>query len=113
MTDYDSWRPQPKHPGDTPAAPSKQALLAEIIGNLQATSANALSLIRRAIALLAQKGDALPPSPAHTALELAIWSDKAQIPQDEVQRLAPLWIKYLGPTANGADAAPSNDSAGP
>jgi len=34
-------------------------------------------------------------SPAHRALELGIWSDKSRIDPDEVQRLAPLWMKYF------------------
>ena len=40
----------------------------------------------------------LAPAPAHSALELGIWSDKARIDPAEVQRLAPLWIKYFGTT---------------
>jgi hypothetical protein len=34
-------------------------------------------------------------SPAHHALKLGIWSDKAKIAPEEVQRLAPLWMKYF------------------
>ncbi len=106
VTDYDCWRTKPKKPGETTEEPNKLALLSEIIGHLKTASGNAMALIRRAVALLAARRESLPPSPAHTALELAIWSDKAQIDKDEVQRLSPLWIKYFGETSNGADAAP-------
>jgi hypothetical protein len=33
--------------------------------------------------------------PAHNALALAIWSDKAMIPAEEKERLAVLWGKYF------------------
>jgi len=72
-------------------------LLKEIIGNLQAASDNAISLIRRTVTRIAERGDelGLASAPAREALKLAIWSDKARIPQDEVERLGPLWMKYF------------------
>lgn len=85
-TDYDCWRPH--EPGAKP-----QALLAEIIGNLQkATDAN-LRLMKAALedtSLLETE-----PSPAHSALALGIWSDKSKIDPAEVERLRPLWGKYF------------------
>ena len=88
-TDYDAWRPREGDDGGG----EPQALLEEIIGNLQrATSAN-LALMREAIrdvSLLEAQ-----PSPAHDALRLAIWSDKSRIDPAEVKRLAPLWGRYL------------------
>jgi 5'-methylthioadenosine phosphorylase len=99
VTDYDCWRQAPATPqaeGATAAPPDKAALLKEIIANLQAATENGIALLRKAVALLASRREALPPSPAHTALELAIWSEKGRITPDEVQLLAPLWIKYFG-----------------
>ncbi len=85
-TDYDCWRP---HDPDTPA----RALLEEIIGNLKKASANNARLMKAALAdvsvLRAQR------SPAHDALALGIWSDKAQIDREEVERLRPLWGRYF------------------
>jgi 5'-methylthioadenosine phosphorylase len=95
VTDYDCW----KGPADSnePAAQKLQPLelLKEIIGNLEAATNNAVSLIRRAVELIASKPREQVESPAHHALQLGIWSDKAKIPADEVQRLKPLWVKYF------------------
>lgn len=67
-TDYDCWKPH--EPGM-----SKQKLLDEIIGHLKAATANAIELLRATIRMLAV--GPLAKSPAHDALELAIWSDRA------------------------------------
>ncbi len=85
-TDYDCWRP---HHTATP----QQDLLSEIIGNLQRASQAGIALIKAALSdvtLLRNE-----PSPAHNALKLAIWSDKAQIPREEVERLHTLWGRYF------------------
>lgn len=92
VTDYDCWRAQP--PGGKDAAPAdKSALLKEILAHLEVASANAIALMRRAVALLAARRNELPPSPAHSALDLAIWSDRSAIAAEEIQRLAPLWAR--------------------
>ena len=96
VTDYDSWRAKPAPEADAPpvvADPS--ALLAEIIGHLQAASANAMDLIRRAIAAMPAKADALLAAPSRSALRLAVWTDRAAIPPAEVDRLRPLWGRHL------------------
>lgn len=85
VTDYDCWRPH--EPGVTP-----QKLLAEITGHLAHATANAVALMRAAIARLASSG--LPDSPAHHALELAIWSDRARITPQTWQRYGALLQKY-------------------
>ncbi len=95
VTDYDSWKHVPAK--DQATKPDPFALLNEIIGHLNAATDNAISLIRRAVELIAANPERLTDCPAHQALKLAIWSDKSQIPQDEVDRLAPLWVKYLRP----------------
>jgi 5'-methylthioadenosine phosphorylase len=86
-TDYDCWRPHDPGLG-------QQQLLAEIIGNLQAATRASVALLRAALrdvtALRTQ------PSPAHEALQLAIWSDKAKIDPAEVRRLRVLWGRYFG-----------------
>jgi len=92
VTDYDCWRAAP---ADAAGRQDKAQVLQEIIANLQAASAIAMKLIAAAARLLAAKGQDLPPSPAHRALELGIWSDKSHISAQEVQRLAPLWMEYL------------------
>jgi 5'-methylthioadenosine phosphorylase len=94
VTDYDCWRNQPAEAAGP--GPDKAELLREILAHLHAATDNAVRLIRRAVRLIAGHGERLPPSPAHRALELAIWSDKSGISPEEVQRLGPLWIRYFG-----------------
>jgi 5'-methylthioadenosine phosphorylase len=96
VTDYDCWRNKPPTAGAAPAsAPDPHELLKEIIGNLQTASQNAIGLMKRAVELIAQRRELLLQCPAQHALELGIWSDKSRIDRDEVQRLGPLWMKYL------------------
>ncbi|MCP3903399.1 MAG: MTAP family purine nucleoside phosphorylase [Planctomycetes bacterium] len=84
-TDYDCWRPH--------ATTGEASLLEEIIGNLNRATDASIALIRAALsdvsALRAQ------PSSAHSALALAIWSDKSMVPPDEVRRLDVLWGRYF------------------
>lgn len=76
-TDYDCWRPH--DPGATP-----QKLLEEIIGNLKVATANAINLMRNAIEALARHG--LPPSPAHEALKLGVWTERSRITPETARR---------------------------
>ncbi|GAG01508.1 unnamed protein product, partial [marine sediment metagenome] len=69
-SDYDCWRP---HPGDL----DKHELLKEIIGHLTEAAGSAVELIRAAVASFGKIADV--ESPAHSALELAIWSDRQRI----------------------------------
>ena len=106
VTDYDCWRPHPAPQGQTgQIAPAPTidptALLAEILGNLQAATSNAIALIKRAVELAATRQEQLAQAPAQQALRLAIWSDKAKISPEEVQRLGPLWMKYFETMAPG------------
>ena len=50
-------------------------------------------------------------APARHALRLAIWSDKARIPADEVERLRPLWGRYFD--APAAPASPDAEQSQP
>lgn len=70
VTDYDCWRPH-----TSGAAP--QALLAEIIGHLNAASENAIRLLKSAIAQIA--ANPLPDCPTHRCLDLAVWTSPAHI----------------------------------
>src|SRR5207237_10290020 len=88
VTDYDSWRPHTAPTSDEkPAPPDPFVLLKEIIANLEATTANAISLMRRAVELMATRADELKLCPAQHALQLGIWSDKARINPDEREPL--------------------------
>lgn len=85
-TDFDCWKPHP------PGVPQHE-LLKEIIGNLQLATQRSITLIKAALAdasILRTKA-----SPAHTALAMAIWTEKAKIDLGERNRLRPLWGKYL------------------
>lgn len=85
-TDYDCWKPHETY-GD------HGDLLSQIIANLKRATKTSLSLVREALK------DTEPlrarPSPAHDALKLAIWTDRKQIPADEIERLRPLWGRYF------------------
>ena len=96
VTDYDCWRrPAASKAGEQAEPPDAGVLLKEIIANLQAASDNAASLIGRVLRRIAADPAQLAHSPALEALKLAIWSDKSRIPQDQVELLAPLWMKYV------------------
>jgi len=85
-TDFDCWRPREED------GVSKD-LLAEIISNLQIATAASVRLIRSALDDLTVLR--ATPSPAHEALNLAIWSEKSKIDPEEIERLKPLWGRYF------------------
>lgn len=85
-TDYDCWRP---HPEGT----SKEALLAEIIGHLQAATANAIALLRAVVEDVAE--NPLPPCACQSSLALGIWSKPERVAPATIERLGPLVAKYL------------------
>ncbi len=85
-TDYDCWRPH--EPGK-----GREALLGEIINNLNAVTANAVELLRLAVPMVAEKIDA--PCPCRDALDMAIWSDRSAIDPAEIQRLGLLVKRYF------------------
>jgi 5'-methylthioadenosine phosphorylase len=96
VTDYDCWRKPAAAPdAKTPPPGDPAALLKEIIANLQAASDNAVSLIHRVLRRIASNPHELAASPALEALKLAIWTDKSRLPSDQVELLAPLWMKYV------------------
>jgi 5'-methylthioadenosine phosphorylase len=85
-SDYDCWRPAP---GDL----DKHELLKEIIGNLNEATANAIALIKTAVGRFGDIADKV--CPAHSAMELAIWSDRGRISAEAKAKLGPLVSKYL------------------
>jgi len=85
-TDYDCWRPHP-------ANVDQQKLIEEILGNVKVATQNALELIRRTIPGLAAQADR--PCACQSAMAMAIWSDRARIPQDVRDRLKVLVARYL------------------
>ncbi|HOW69328.1 MAG TPA: S-methyl-5'-thioadenosine phosphorylase [Phycisphaerae bacterium] len=85
-TDYDCWRPH--EPGK-----SRQALLAEIIGNLKAVTDQGMALLRAAVPMLARQLD--EKWPYDDALAMAIWSDKSKVSPAVVERLRPLIGRYF------------------
>ncbi|HOA72272.1 MAG TPA: S-methyl-5'-thioadenosine phosphorylase [Phycisphaerae bacterium] len=90
-TDYDCWRPH--DPGLT-----RQALLSEIMGNLQLATRNAIELLRIALPVLAERLDQI--NCCRSALELAIWSDKSKVPPAVVEKLEPIVGRYFGSRAS-------------
>ncbi len=85
-SDYDCWRP---HPDDL----DKHELLREIIGNLTEATGNAVELITAAVGRFGEIAD--EPSPAHDAMEMAIWSNRDMIPPAAKEHLGVLVEKYL------------------
>lgn len=84
-SDYDCWRPAP-HDLD------RHELLKEIIGNLREATENAMALIKAAVARFGEIAHV--DSPSHSALEMAIWSDRKGIPADAFDCYGVLLEKY-------------------
>ncbi len=95
VTDYDCWKQLPAK--DQTTKPDPFALLNEIIGHLNIATSNAIELIKKTVQNIATNPSRLADCPAAHALKLGIWTDKSQISPDEVERLAPLWLKYMRP----------------
>jgi len=85
-TDYDCWRPHA--PGE-----SADSVMESILANVAAGTANAVALVKAALAKIpdAVKADC----PCHSALAKAIWTPRAAIPAAAIERLAPIVGKYL------------------
>ncbi len=85
-TDYDCWRPHDPNV-------DKRELLAEIIHNMEAATANSIQLIRSLVRSLA----ALPPQPCacQSALESAIWTNKKAASPAAVAKLGPIVARYF------------------
>jgi len=85
-SDYDCWRPHP-------AELDRHELLKEIIANLTDATRSAVELIKAAVARFGEIAE--EASPAHSALEMAIWSNKEMIPPAAREKLGVLVEKYL------------------
>ncbi|MHC4983744.1 MAG: S-methyl-5'-thioadenosine phosphorylase [Planctomycetota bacterium] len=86
VSDFDCWRPHP-------AELDKHELLKEIIANMTQAAKKAIELIKVAIERFHEIADV--PSPAHSALELGIWSEKDKVDPAVVDRLGVLVGKYF------------------
>lgn len=84
-TDYDCWRPANSERGE-------DELLKEILGNLNRAAQNAISLLRATLKQMAGSDQACR---CHSALKMAIWSDKSKIDADTKKRLDLLVGRYL------------------
>jgi 5'-methylthioadenosine phosphorylase len=83
VSDYDCWQ-------EHDSALEKQALLAEIIGNLKRATENCLDLIR---AVLGSEHDLLSGDcPCRRSLELAVWTPDGHQETEEKDKLAPLFL---------------------
>ncbi len=86
-SDYDCWRPMPKNL-------DRHELLKEIIGNLTEATQNAVELIRAALSRFGEIADA--PTPAHSALEMAIWTNRDLLDTDAARKKYGVLVeKYL------------------
>ena len=85
-SDYDCWRPAPPEL-------DKHELLMEIIGNLKEATRNAIELIQAAVARFGEIADV--PSPAHSALDLAIWTAREHISPELKNKLGVLVERHL------------------
>jgi len=85
-TDYDCWRP-------VAAGQTKQALLAEIIGNLEIATGKAVEALRRSIDAIARAP--LEVCSCQQALELGIWSRRDRIAHASIDRYGVLLEKYF------------------
>jgi 5'-methylthioadenosine phosphorylase len=86
VSDYDCWRPDHEQL-------EKHELLKEIIANLLEATGNAVGLIKTAVSRIGEIAE--KPCPAHSALELAIWSRREAIGPDARRRYGLLLEKYL------------------
>lgn len=88
-TDYDCWRPH------NPTQ-DKRALLEEIIGNVEAATANCVQLLKSALRILGQ-GPSSEMARCHCkeALDMAIWTDRARISAETVERYGVLLARQV------------------
>lgn len=85
-TDFDCWR---RHE----AGKGGQELLDEIIMNLKVATENAVRFIRVAIERFAARP--LGPSPIHSVLDLALWTDRSKLTPEVARRYGVLLKRYL------------------
>jgi len=83
-TDYDCWRP---HAG----SPGSDALLKEIIGNLNRATEHAIALIRRSLPSIAESNHSCG---CGEALTLAVWTDEKVLSREHRERYAPLLQRH-------------------
>jgi len=86
-TDYDCWKRPEVDGSDSDEASS--SILESVLANLNRAADASVKLISEALTDVSRLAE--QPSPGHTALAMAIWSDRSAIDSDEVERLGVLW----------------------
>jgi 5'-methylthioadenosine phosphorylase len=104
-TDYDCWRPHDP-------SKDKQTLLREIIGNVEAATANSVALIKAVLRSVDQPES--PPARSASegtrsglgvdqvkcacqdALEMAVWTDRESITRETIERYGVLLARHFG-----------------
>ncbi len=84
-TDYDCWRPHAAGVGG-------HELLKEIMGNVEAATANSVLMIKSALAAIAKSAPA--PCRCQASLDLAIWTKPEAIDQRLQERLGPILTRF-------------------
>jgi len=85
-TDYDCWKPH--EPGENP-----DQILESILANVQAGTHAANRLMKAAVTHIEEAAGS--GCGCGSALERAIWTDKAHIPAEAAERLKPILGKYV------------------
>ena len=82
VSDYDSWKPHAQ-------GMDKKVLLHEIIANMSIACNNCVNLIEAVLSSdhVLNGHDCI----CRKSLELAVWTDKAAIPEDQVEKLTTLF----------------------
>ena len=86
-TDYDCWRPH------DPSI-DKRTLMQEIVGNVEAATANCVALLEAALHSLGKTGPA--ECGCRDALESAVWTNRDDVSPETVQRYGVLLKRYFG-----------------
>lgn len=85
-TDYDCWRDKGEKPGES--------IIENVLKNLATVTQAAISLIAQALTDTSQLDKT--PSPAHTALDLGLWTKREHLSRETLDRMGPLWRRRLG-----------------
>ncbi len=86
-TDYDCWRPHDP-------SKDKQALMTEIIGNVEAATANCVALIKATLRSMA--GERSTACSCGDALALGIWTNRDHVSPTTVERYGVLLARHFG-----------------
>ena len=92
-TDFDCWMERAGPGGGAGSGVSGGgSVLEELLGNLERSADAAAGVIAAALADASVLAEA---SPAHRALERAVWTKRERISEEEARRLAPVWGRVV------------------